>query len=283
MDILERILVQKRKRLSESNKALPLNELIKLYENKKSSLEKSTSLDLLNLSVSSRKWLLIPGRFHVVAEIKRASPSKGTIPWPHTLEEILQGYEKGGASLISVLTEEDFFLGGILDFKEVRSLTHLPLLRKDFIFTEYQVYESALIGADALLLIASILNDDQLKKLHQLAQQLGLRALVECRDEMEIHRALNAGATLLGINNRDLRTFEINLKRTEELSRHVPSDCILISESGIHSPQDAGFVSKYGADAILVGESCVRSEHPEQHIEALLKAGQNAVGQRKKR
>jgi indole-3-glycerol phosphate synthase len=179
----------------------------------------------------------------------------------------------GGASLLSILTEEDLFLGGTADFKKVRSLTSLPLLRKDFLFSEYQLYESALLGADAILLITAILEDTKLKALLCLAHELGLKALVECRDEQEIVRALDAGASILGINNRDLRTFEINLKRTEELSRLVPAECILISESGILTPQDAAFVARYGADAILVGESCVRSNNPKQHIQALLKAG----------
>jgi len=260
MDILEKILVQKRKRLRETEKALPFEELVKRWRENP-------------IAYSPRKWLLTQDTFHVVAEIKRASPSKGTIPWEHSLEEIVQNYEAGGASLISILTEEDFFLGGTDDFQKVRSLTSLPLLRKDFLFTEYQLYESALLGADAILLIMAIVDDIKLKSLLHLANKLGLKVLVECRDEQEITRALDAGASILGINNRDLRTFEINLKRTEELSRLVPDDCILISESGIHTPQDAAFVSQYGANAILVGESCVRSSHPSRHIQALLQAG----------
>lgn len=260
MDILEKILIQKKMRLRENEKALPFEKLVKRWE------ESLTAH-------SPKKWLLTPDSFHVVAEIKRASPSKGIIPWKHSLEEIVQNYQTGGASLLSILTEEDFFLGGTADFIKVRSLTSLPLLRKDFLFTDYQLYESALLGADAILLITAILDGTKLKTLLRLAHELGLKALVECRDEQDITRALDAGASILGINNRDLTTFEINLKRTEELSRLVPDNCLLISESGIHTPQDAAFVSQYGADAILVGESCVRSSHPSQHIQALLQAG----------
>lgn len=260
MDILEKILTQKRKRLRENERELPFEELVRRWE------ESPTNY-------SPRKWLLTTNSFQVVAEIKRASPSKGKIPWEHSLEELIQSYETGGASLLSILTEEDFFLGGTDDFKKVRSLTSLPLLRKDFLFTEYQLYESALMEADAILLITAILEDTQLKVLLRLAHELGLKALVECRDEQEVKRSLDAGASLLGINNRDLRTFKIDLKRTEELSRLVPDDCLLISESGIQTPEDAAFVSRYGADAILVGDSCVRSRHPSQHIQALLQAG----------
>lgn len=269
MNILEKVLVQKRRRLKERENRLPFQELLKRYEENKTSPK--------NL-VPPRQWLLTPHRFHIVAEVKRASPSKGNIPWSLSLEEIVQSYESGGVSMISVLTEEDLFLGGIPDFEHVRRLTSLPLLRKDFIFTEYQLYESALIGADAILLIVSILEDNRLKVLHRLAHELGLKALVECRDEHEIHRALEAGAEILGINNRDLRTFEIDLNRTRELGLLVPDDCILISESGIHTPQDAATVSCYGADAILVGESCVHSSNPSQHIAALLRAGEKRGG-----
>lgn len=268
MNILEKIVVQKAKRLEQLQESLPFAQLVKRVEQK----QRYSQVTVEKLRISS-KSLLTPGTFHIIAEIKRASPSKGRIPWALPLEEILQQYETGGASLLSVLTEEDFFLGSSEDFQTVRQLTALPLLRKDFLFTEYQLYESALLGADAILLIASLLEESKLRSLIYLAEQLSLQPLVECRDEREISKALNAGATFLGINNRDLRTFEINLKRTEELSYLIPKDCLLVSESGIHSPEDAARVSRYGADAILVGESCVRSSYPAEHIRTLLQAG----------
>jgi indole-3-glycerol phosphate synthase len=215
----------------------------------------------------------------VIAEIKRASPSKGKIPWALPLEEILRQYEDGGASMISVLTEEDFFQGSNTIFQTVRRLSPLPLLRKDFIFTEYQVYESALLGANVILLITSLLDETKLCPLLELAQTLGLNALVECRDEEDLAKAVSAGATLIGINNRDLRTFEINLNRTEQLGRLIPKECLLVSESGILQPEDAALISHFGADAVLVGESCVRSNHPKNHILALRQAGQKAKAQ----
>ncbi|HVJ50317.1 indole-3-glycerol phosphate synthase TrpC [Desulfitobacterium sp.] len=267
MNILEQILVKKSKRLEQLQEVLPFDQLVERWENKQTKIGP-------HLTPFSSGNFLIPGTFHVIAEVKRASPSKGRIPWALSLEEILSQYKRGGASVVSVLTEEDFFLGSSEIFRTIRRFTTLPLLRKDFIFTEYQVYESALLGANFILLITSILDEKTLNSLIKLAAQLGLKALVECRDEQEIAKALQAGATLLGINNRDLRTFEINLQRTAELSRQIPKDCFLVSESGILGPKDAALVSHFGADAILVGESCVRSDHPGDHIRALLQTGQ---------
>lgn len=263
MNILEKIILKKNERLKQLKETVPLAQIIKRLEDEKHSPHYST-----------RKFFLTPDRFHVIAEVKKASPSKGQIPWVLSLEDIIQQYEIGGASLISILTEEDFFLGSPTLFQTIRQMTQLPLLRKDFIFTEYQLYESVLLGADAILLITSVLEDPMLHSLIDLARQLSLTSLVECRDEKEIERALQAGATFIGINNRDLRTFEIDLKRTEKLSRLIPKDCFLVSESGILQPSDAALVSRFGANAILVGESCVRSSQPEEHIRALLEAGQ---------
>lgn len=261
MNILEKIMVKKNERLKQLQESIPISQILKRCEDE-------------HLRQPSREFSLTPDRFHVIAEVKKASPSKGRIPWTLSLEDIVHQYEIGGASLISVLTEEDFFLGSPALFQTIRQMTDLPLLRKDFLFTEYQVYESALLGADAILLITSLLEDQKLIYLIDLADQLGLRPLVECRDEREVMRALQAGATFLGINNRDLRTFEIDLKRTEKLCRLIPKDCFIVSESGILQPSDAALVSHFGANAILVGESCVHSSQPAEHIRDLLKAGQ---------
>lgn len=262
MDILERILIAKRKRLQARERQLPLAELKRQLEGK----------------IISRpgKPKLTPHSFHVIAEIKRASPSKGMIPWRHSLEETLQAYESGGASMISILTEEDFFLGGPEDWQRGRMLTSLPLLRKDFILSEYQVMESAVMGADMILLIAGILDTAALPNLLHLTHELGMKALVECRDEKDISRALQAGAKIIGINNRDLRTFRISLGRTQALSSLIPADCLLVSESGIHTPEDAAWVSGQGAQAVLVGESCLLSPDPALHIRSLREAGLGA-------
>ncbi|AFM02017.1 MULTISPECIES: indole-3-glycerol phosphate synthase TrpC [Desulfitobacterium] len=260
MDILERILNEKRKRLRNLEKQTPLSELKRQLKDKVP-------------AICPEKQGLTPNSFHVIAEIKRASPSQGIIPWRLSLEETLQAYESGGASLISILTEENFFFGGPEDFQKIRSLTSLPLLRKDFIFSEYQVIESSVMGADIILLIAGILDAAALSNLLHLTHELGLRALVECRDEEDISQALKAGAKIIGINNRDLRTFRINLERTQTLSPLIPPNCILVSESGIHTPEDAAFVSKYGAQAVLVGESCLLSPDPALHIRSLREAG----------
>lgn len=269
MNILEKIVTQKKKRLAQLQEDLPFVQLVSRWEN---SPPKSKPLPTLKTLFTAQN----PGTFHVIAEIKRASPSKGLIPWALPLEEILHQYKNGGASMISVLTEENFFQGSCTIFQTVRSLSPLPLLRKDFIFTEYQVYESALLGASAILLITSLLDEMKLCSLLELVQALGLHALVECRDEVDLAKAVSAGATLIGINNRDLRTFEINLNRTEQLSHLLPKECFLVSESGILQPEDAALVSRFGADAILVGESCVRSNQPKDHILSLRRAGQKA-------
>jgi len=261
MDILDRIIQAKRARIKEQEEQTPLSTLSKM-------------LDKSRPSPTKKKPLLSPDSFQVIAEIKRASPSKGILPWHLSLEEYLQAYEAGKAAVISVLTEEDFFLGSAADLQKVRSITSLPLLRKDFIISEYQVLESAVLGADMLLLIPRILSPLKLKSLLNLARELELEALVECSDERDIALALEAGARVLGINNRDLGTFEITLERTRQLSSQIPQECILVSESGIHTPKDAALVSSYGAHAVLVGESCLLAPDPLKHIRSLLEAGQ---------
>lgn len=265
MDHLEKIVDQKRKKLRLLEQQVPLSRLKKQLESKASTT--SPKRPTLKLTTNS---------FQVIAEIKRASPSKGLIPWSHTLEELISAYESGGASIISVLTEEDFFQGGLNDFHKVRSLTTLPLLRKDFLFSEYQILESALLEADMILLIARILDAKTLASLLHLACELGLQSLVECSEERDIERALEAGAKIIGINNRDLSSFQVTLQRTQILSNLVPRDCILVSESGIRTPEDAALVSSYGAHAVLVGESCLGSSDPSLHIRSLREAGLKA-------
>jgi len=260
MNILERIVNRKRSRLAEAQARLPLAELCRLLEK--------------NEEGNARRPLpLTPDGFHVIAEVKRASPSLGVIPWSRDLIALVDSYRRGGAGVISVLTEEDFFHGSVRDLQEVGSLCDLPLLRKDFLFTEYQIVESKVIGASAVLLIATLLSGKQLNALLRLAEELGMEALVECRDEKEVECALEAGARIVGINNRDLRTFTVSLERTERLAPLIPPGVVLVSESGITSPGDAARVAKAGAAAVLVGEACIRHADPAAFIAGLLQSG----------
>jgi indole-3-glycerol phosphate synthase len=213
-------------------------------------------------------------RVNVIAEFKRASPSKGEIRAGASAAETARAYERGGAAAISVLTEEDSFLGSLLDFAEVRRSTQLPLLRKDFIFDEYQVFESAAAGADALLLIAAALDDETLTGLRKLAEgELGMDALVEVHTAQEMRRASEAGARLVGVNNRDLRTFKVSLETSVELARLAPKGTLLVAESGIGDAADVRRLRACGFNAFLVGETLMRAARPEDALRTLVETG----------
>jgi len=198
--------------------------------------------------------------FAVIAEIKKASPSAGVIAKSFDPVEIAKNYERAGANAISVLTDSKFFQGSLEHLKNVRNAVSLPLLRKDFIWDRAQIAESAANGADAILLIVAALTQDQLVRLLKGAKEFRLHALVEVHRVDELQRALEAGAEIVGINNRDLTTFDVDLVVTEELCRYVPDEIVLVSESGIKTPQDVARVKACGVDAVLVGEALMRGE-----------------------
>lgn len=200
------------------------------------------------------------GKLAVIAEIKKASPSAGVIAKSFYPVEIAEDYELNGANAISVLTDTKFFQGSLGDLAIVRAAVSLPLLRKDFILDEIQIAESAVNGADAVLLIVAALEQRQLVDLLGAAKSYRLSALVEVHALDELHRALEAGAEIVGINNRDLGTFDVDLGVTESLCREVPDNVILVSESGIKTSRDVARVKACGADAILVGEALMRGE-----------------------
>lgn len=208
----------------------------------------------------------------VIAEIKRRSPGAGEIRTG--LDPLLLGpaYESGGAAALSVLTDEEYFGGSLGDLAGARALVEIPVLRKDFVIDESQVYEARGAGADAILLIVRILDDERLRSLRALAEELGMSALVEAHDGAEVERGLAAGARLLGINNRNLRTFETRIDVTLSLAARVPRGVVLVSESGIHTAADVCSVGEKGVDAVLVGESLLRQEDPGAGVTAL--AGQ---------
>jgi len=205
----------------------------------------------------------------IIAEIKRASPSAGMIVRQIDPAHIAREYEAAGADAISVLTEADHFLGDLAYIDAARSAARLPILRKDFLSTRYDVAQSAAYGADAVLAIVAGLTDEQIGEMMDEASRYALDVLVEVHDEAELARAVTAGATLLGINNRDLRTFETNLAVTEELLPLVPAGIIAISESGVRTQEDTRWLSDAGARGFLVGETLMRSDDKAAMIRAL--------------
>ena len=212
-------------------------------------------------------------RLKIIAEFKRRSPSAGVIRDDLMVSEIVRCYERGGACAISVLTDEEYFGGSIVDLCAARSSTNLPLLRKDFIIDPIQIFEAAVAGADAVLLIAAALSDVSLGELRALAEdKLGLDALVEVHTSNELSRAVNAGASLIGVNNRDLRTFRVSLNTSERLIAAAPSDRIMISESGLQSAGSLRRLRKRGARGFLIGEALMRAPDPETALRDLVAA-----------
>jgi indole-3-glycerol phosphate synthase len=206
----------------------------------------------------------------LIAEVKRASPSKGVLCPDLDPASLASIYEAGGAAAISVLTDKRFFQGSLDDLRAVRQHAGLPVLRKDFVIDPYQVVEARAAGADAVLLIVAVLSDGDLASLYRLARELGMAALVEVHDEAELARALAIGPRIVGINNRDLRTFHVNLETTARLRARVPKDVVLVAESGVHTPADVARLSAIGADAMLIGEALVRAPDVGQKIRELL-------------
>jgi indole-3-glycerol phosphate synthase len=207
---------------------------------------------------------------NIIAEFKRASPSKGLINDALAPADVARDYRDGGAAAISVLTEEDFFKGSLDDLRAVRSAVDLPILRKDFVFDAYQIYEAAQAGADAILLIVAILDDERLAELHAVAEnELGLDALVEVHTFEELERANKIGAKLIGVNNRDLKTFEVSLDISRELIKAKPRDAAMISESGLRSREDLIELSDLGYSGFLIGETLMRSGDARKELKKL--------------
>ena len=205
----------------------------------------------------------------IIAEVKKASPSKGVIKASFDPVGMARAYEAGGADAISVLTEEHYFLGKNEYLTKIKEAVPLPVLRKDFIIDPYQIEHARLLGADAVLFIAAILTEQKLTEFIALAKSLGLHALVEAHDEEELDRAIKAGAQIIGINNRNLKTFQVDLGTTVKLSGLIPAGCTLVSESGIATHEDILTLKKCGADAVLIGETLIKSGRPGEMIRML--------------
>jgi indole-3-glycerol phosphate synthase len=210
-----------------------------------------------------------PGGVQIIAEVKKASPSAGVLRADFDPVAIARTYERHGAACISVLTDGPFFQGGLDHLRAVRAAVALPLLRKDFLFDRYQLLEARVAGADAVLLIAELLDEPTLPRLLRQAEALGMQALVELHDPENLQRVLDSGARLIGVNNRDLRTFTTRLEHTLELAARLPADCCLVSESGIRSRQDVQRLQEAGVRAVLVGETLMRAADIGAALDAL--------------
>ncbi len=205
----------------------------------------------------------------VIAEIKKASPSKGVLREDFRPAEIARSYAAGGAACLSVLTDVDFFQGSDAYLQHARAACDLPVIRKDFIVDPYQVVEARAIGADCILLIAACLDDRQMDRLNDLARELGMDVLIEVHDEQELERALRTGNLLIGINNRNLRTFEVTLATTLDLLSRIPGDRLVVTESGILAPEDVRLMREHKVNAFLVGEALMRAEDPGARLAEL--------------
>lgn len=254
---LDKILLTTREVVAEQEKNEPL---VKLQE----------KISLLPLTRSLSKALRKNNPPILIAEIKKASPSKGVLKESFNPLEIAKIYEDNGASVLSVLTEEKYFQGSLIYLEEIKKVVSLPLLRKDFIVTEYQVYQARAFGADAILLIAAALEKEEITNLLQLAHHLNLECLVEVHNQEELEKVLDTPGKIIGINNRNLHSFQTDIKTTFNLIPFIPEDKLIVSESGIRTREEAERLAVAGVKGILVGESLVTSSNMAQKVQELV-------------
>ena len=247
MNILDEIVAKTKSKLEEKKQGLSLEEL-------------SSEIDFENLKETNFKKSLQNKAEAIIAEIKKASPSAGIIS--DNFDPVLKSkeYESFGASALSILTEEDYFLGNIQYLKDVKATTSLPILRKDFIVDEYQIYESKLIGADCILLIASILNDEELKNFSETAERLKLDYIIEVHDMEELQRVKHFSNAIIGVNNRNLKTFDVDINNSVELKKIFEGENIFIAESGIKSKKDIEYLQQHNINVFLIGESLMKGD-----------------------
>ncbi len=252
--ILDTIVRHKHEEVRAAQKKIPLDTIMRRID---------SAPPVRDFARAVRKKRSGEGCAHtIIAEVKKGSPSKGLICQKFDHTEIADGYEKNGAAAVSVLTDEKFFMGSNRFLTDIRTHISIPVFRKDFIIDPYQIYESRSIGADALLLIAAVLDDDKLNNFLMLTMDLGMSALVEIHDLEDLDKALRAGSQILGINNRDLRTFSTDIATTVRLVPRIPSDKTIVSESGISSLDDVESLEQHGVHAFLIGENLMRHADP---------------------
>jgi len=258
-DILQRIIARKLEEIDERLRKTGLEELS----------QRVAGADTPRGFIRRLQDKLQAGHVAVIAEIKKASPSRGVLREDFNPGQIAMSYQKGGAACLSVLTDVDFFRGADAYLQQARAACSLPVLRKDFIVDPYQVYEARVLGADAVLLIVAALSDSMLLELLQLTSHLGMDALVEVHDAAELERALAVPATLLGINNRDLRSFDTSLEVTLGLLKQIPEGRIVVTESGIHTVEDVTLMRSHGVNVFLVGEAFMKAPEPGERLAEL--------------
>ena len=258
MDILSDIVASKQKEVASSKELYP----VKLLEN---------SIYFEGKPVSLKRYLQREDKSGVIAEIKRKSPSKGMINAHVSVERTSIGYMQAGASGLSVFTDKYYFGGSHEDLKVARSFNFCPILRKDFIIDEYQVIEAKSLGADVILLIASILDKSEINHLGGLAQSLGMEVLLEVHSEDELHRSISDKVNLIGVNNRNLKTFETDVKTSYDLANKIPSEFVKVSESGISNPATILELKKHGYEGFLIGETFMKSGRPERAAKEFIK------------
>ena len=255
--VLGEIVAQRRLKVAEARARKPLEQVARAAEVRHEWRDFAAALSAQGLQI--------------IAELKQASPSRGLLRQDYRCRELAQSYEAAGAAALSVLTEEQYFRGSLTDLIDARDATGLPVLRKDFILDEYQVYESAAAGADAILLIVAALADRELRSLIGLAERLRLAVLVEVHTEDELQRAVDAGARIIGVNNRDLKTMTVTVETSFRLRERIPSGCLAVSESGIKTASDLQRLSAAGYNAALIGEQFMMAEDPGKELAEMLK------------
>ena len=258
-DILKKIVARKLEEIADRSARVSMREL-------EADLGSASATRGFAAAIEAR---IQAGRAGVIAEIKKASPSKGVLREDFHPADIARSYERGGAACLSVLTDVDFFQGCDEYLKQARAACALPVIRKDFIIDPYQVMEARAIGADCILLIVACLEDGRMRDLNDLAHELGMDVLIEVHDAEELERALQVKNRLVGINNRNLRTFEVSLDTTLDLLPDIPDDRILVTESGIHDPADVRLMRQNAVNAFLVGEAFMRADEPGEKLAEL--------------
>ena len=258
-NILEEIAARTRERIAKEKSRISVSELEnRIQEVNKNARQKITFLQALQKDGMS-----------YICEVKKASPSKGLIAPDFPYLAIAKEYEQAGASAISCLTEPFYFQGADQYLREISAAVQIPVLRKDFTVDEYMIYQAKSLGASAVLLICAILDDGELRAYRQLAKELGLDALVEAHDEYEVDRVLNLGAEIVGVNNRDLRTFQVDMNNSIRLRKMAPDNVVFVSESGIRTPEDIRILYENKVDGVLIGETLMRSPNKKAALESL--------------